>query len=220
MKRPRKTKPTTRIAGTVFRCVATVILGIVFFAFPPLEVTSAFTTATTAEEPNRFTTDQLGIRIIENGVVVEGEPSAAFGADLKKIQFESTPDSAPLILRVALYPDLKKDAVAGTRAFASQKWEAPTDNRMSLGPVDLLLADGWGTDWLYRDGTFYYRHVLASGEKTPLLLTGVSATGINPDAIDTVDIAVIAEALQAYPAEAPAEWGCVVDPDGNVAMGG
>lgn len=220
MKRLRKTKPKTRIAGTVFRCVVAVILGIVFFAFPPLEVTSAFTTATTAEEPNRFTTDQLGIRIIENGVVVEGESSAVFGANLKNIQLESTPDSAPLILRVALYPDLKKDAAAGTRAFASQDWGAPTGNQMTLGPVNLVLADGWGTDWLYRDGTFYYRHVLASGEKTPLLLTGVSATGTDSGALDAVDIAVIAEALQAYPAEAPAEWGCVVDSEGNVAMAG
>lgn len=183
--------------------------------------TLSFLQHVTNQEPNRVTVGQVGIAVLEQGSVVGGSTAeATIGGTIGvQVRVPSGPGAVPAVVRVSFVPEATSaSASSGDLAFAAQDWSAPAGDDLLLGCVSLHLASGWEGSWQYRDGSFYCRMVLEPGQTTPVLLETVNMAAGYAQADYDVKVHVLAEAIQASPADAPAAWGCTVDGAGNVTV--
>ncbi len=179
--------------------------------------TYAYLTINTTPAVNNFT---FGIpQVIINEPSVDPD-NVAWGADTKPVTLSVPADAVGGVVRAAIIPMLL-DADGNMTGVPTGTLTAPVDNKVVTGDITLHFKSGWETDWFFKDGIFYYKKVLETGQTTSLLLTGVSLTENTPEMtakyqdID-VKIEVMADILQADPT-ALVLWGITVDVSGNVA---
>lgn len=86
----------------------------------------------------------------------------------------------------------------------------PVDN------VELIFDEDYDYNWVYSDGWYYYKHILAAGGETPLLLSSVTLdenTGPEYEG-KVLQIVVSAEAVQASHDAYKDVWGLTALPAG------
>ena len=187
--------------------------------------TFAYLDYTTNTAVNRTTSGNVLANIVENGEQLQGNATATLGKDGKQVAIISPPDDANRtdeLVRVTFVPQVESKDTAGANILMDENWTAPVRNADGEWVLEgelltLYLDSAWQDSWTYADGTFYYNKVLEPGQTTPLLLKGADmASGKSKDDYASVKVNVIADALQAYPADAAATWGCTVASDGTV----
>ncbi len=111
---------------------------------------------------NRFTAGTVRVEINEHGFTDVSGWSSGVAAE-KKISAKSKGSKASYV-RISLTP------VWGTETggvFTAEP-SLPVDN------VQFNFADGYDSNWVYQDGWYYYRSILAGGAETGLLLQSVT----------------------------------------------
>ena len=167
---------------------------------------------------NTFSTGSVNIEITEPGVDPADVP---WGAAAKPVFVNVAADSVTSVVKVTLVP-VVKDASGNIVRRQLGGLSVPNSSFLVMGDFTLRFNSDWEADWLYRDGSFYYKKTVAPGGSTAQILYGIELTDDTPEkraeyAGLTVEINVIAEALQAS-GGAPAEWGLTVDASGNVTF--
>lgn len=195
-----------------YRRLAALVASIVLVA-----VTLAWLSTTTNEEVNAFGAGTTDINVVEPNV--PDKENVPWGADSKnvKISMEENETNNPAVVRVLIVPVLK-DTSGNILEGKFAQFSEPTGTEMVLGDFTFHFDASWSSNWMYKDGFFYYRKVLNPGEETPYLLKGVTLTDASK-AADYVDkkvhIEVYASAVQTQAAD---DWGLKVDEYSNVSF--
>ncbi len=213
------------LKSQVFFQTRLLVLCLVLIAALCISGTFAYLTWTSNQTPNRTTSGEVKVEIVENGSVVSGTATASLGVSSKQIQLysDNADDRVDEVVRVSFTPEVKSSDGKGN-VFMSETWSAPAQDaagtwRVSCGLVDLVLASDWQSYYIYKDGTFYYNKTLPKNTKTEVLLTGVVfSDGIDSSSYGDVAVNVFADAIQSTPSEAPGVWNCTVDESGNVTV--
>ncbi len=213
-----------RLRKNIFRRTRIVVLVLTLVLALSIADTLAYLTYSANQTPNRQSTGDVGIQIVENGTIVSGANTVDAGLTSKKVQLKSNDveNRVPELVRIAFVPEVQEKADADTgvsrgNLIYDETWSNPiqdTDGNWIIQTdlIKLYLLSNWYDNWYYKDGTFYYKKVLEKNINTPELLQGVAwaDTSIDSSNYGSVKVNVIADAIQANPAEAAASWGCVV----------
>lgn len=180
--------------------------------------TYAYLMANTTPVENNFTFGMPAVTINELSV----DPAqVAWGATSKQVSLSIPPTAIGGAVRAAIVPMLK-DAAGNMIAVPTGPLTDPSAaNTIVMGDITLHFASDWSTNWFFRDGFFYYKKALDTGQTTALLLEGVTLTTNTPEMITkyqtiVVDIEVMADVLQADQS-ALLNWGITIDSDGNIS---
>ncbi|MEG2850710.1 MAG: hypothetical protein RR866_03300 [Raoultibacter sp.] len=209
----------------VWRSVATfAALSCVFFLCGIMPRALAFLNTSTQAKANQVDPGAMGLVLYENGKEINACTPVTFCEQDKKITLGVPAGKAAGVVRVSLTPNyLSATSAPGDRhfqAFDMRALAAPVNNKMVLGDFTLHFAANWSTNWIYKDGFFYYNKVLKPGETTPVLLSGISvAAGKESLYSNKTYLSIAADSIQPAPAAVPAQWGVVVGPDGSVTIG-
>ncbi len=168
---------------------------------------------------NNFTIGTADVEILEPGV----DPDKVnWGTNTKVVTVSNPSGNEPGVLRVFILPVLKGEdhEVIGMPLLGALS--EPVSNMMVLGDLTLHFDADWETYWFYRDGIFYYRHVLNGGETASHLLTGVTLTNATAAKIAeyqryTVEIDVSTELIQSSGGAPASIFGVTVAADGTVS---
>lgn len=163
--------------------------------------TAAFLAHQSQDMTNNFTPGTVSIDTEENSsdtpessnVVSEFPDSGA----KKEVQIKNT-GNIDAYVRVKLVPswkytDTESMAHANAESFPLSMSE-PVENIIDCGGVRLVLTDDWNSDWIYKDGTFYYKAPVKPGAMTTLLLKEVQME--EESKFDDLQVDVISEAIQ------------------------
>ena len=163
--------------------------------------TAAFLARQSQDMTNNFTPGTVSIDTKENSsdtpessnVVSESTDSGA----KKEVQIKNT-GNIDAYVRVKLVPswkytDTESIAHADAESF-SLTMNEPQDNLIDCGGVTLVLAEDWSSNWIYKDGTFYYKAPVKPGAMTTLLLKEVQME--EESKFDDLQVDVISEAIQ------------------------
>ena len=177
----------------------------------------AYMMLNTSTAANDFTVGIPEITIVEPSVTPSAVP---WGATAKPVYLSIPADAIGGAVRAMIVPVLK-DASGNIISTPTGPLSQPVANAIVMGDITLHFASGWETYWFYRDGYFYYRSVLLTGETTTELLSGVTLTSNTPEMIAkyeniVVQINVLSDVLQANQ-DALTNWGVTVDGSGNVS---
>ena len=188
--------------------------------------TLAYITWTANQTPNRSTNGEVEIEIVETntkaGTSTEVDSSknttgtSEGGDDTKQVTVKSDDDEnrAEEVARVYFIPEIESKQVEGANIAITEYWgkgvqQDATTNKyyIETDVIKLWLADDWSTNWVYDNGTFYYKKVLAKNTKTPTLLTGVTLQdNVNKNDYKSIKVNVVAEAMQTTPTSALDDW--------------
>ncbi len=88
----------------------------------------------------------------------------------------------------------------------------PNGNQITItapngGEVILRLQSQWNTYWIFDNGAFYHREIVAPGETTAILLEGVEVS--DSQLWNTFQLEVLADAIQAEGGAAQDAWGSI-----------
>jgi hypothetical protein len=189
----------------------------ILIAATTLAGTYAYLLLNTAPVANDFTFGIPRVTIVEPSVT----PTAVvWGANTKPVFLSIPSDAIGGAVRAAIIPMLK-DASGNIVSTPTGPLAAPVANAIVMGDITLHFASGWNTNWFYRDGFFYYKKVLNTGETTTQLLSGVTLTSNTPAMVAkyqniVVQIEVMSDVLQPNQ-DALTLWGVTVDGSGNVS---
>lgn len=193
-----------------------IVLLIIVLSAAAVGGTYAYLLINTTPAANDFTVGIARVTINEPSV----DPSSVvWGAGTKPVTLSIPSDSISGAVRAAIIPVLK-DAAGNIIGTPTDLLKQPTANAIVMGEITLNFANGWDTNWFYKDGYFYYKKVLNPGQTTTQLLSGVTLTNSTPEMTAKyqnikVKIEVMADVLQADPS-ALALWGVTVDGSGNI----
>ncbi len=208
----------TRISVLVFALVLLIGVG----------ATVGYLTYTANQTPNRSGVGDVSIQIVENGTEYDSGTNTVTGtATGKQVSLKSNTATNRVdeVVRITFVPEVeyKQDDTVVGNTLLNEEWSVPIEYEsgkycIDAGLLRLYLADDWSNNFIYKNGSFVYKKVLASGEQTPTLLEGAVWTGTQAEReqYGNVKVNVIADAVQSTPADAVASWGMVVDEAGNV----
>lgn len=187
-------------------------------------VAYAYLSGLTNAAPNDFTTGAVSVSVVEcdaSGSIIADPSQAAYGANAKNVTLKVPAGYATAIVRARIVPpQVSTGAGASTvyqayNAGTSAVAQPDANNQVVAGGFVLHFASDWSANWLWKDGSFYYRHTVSAGHETSPLLTGVTLSdGYTP--AGNVQVTVTSDAIQAAPAAAAAQWGLSVDGSGVV----
>lgn len=174
--------------------------------------TYAYLTYTTNQASNPLSIGEVQVSVVENGAELSSDESknnVSLGSDSKQVALKNT-GTVPAYLRVTFVPEVRsvsQGVETDANVFMDQTWPATfTGTELSLGLVTLHFAEGWTSNWTYKDGTFYSKQPVAAGTVTTTLLMGVTTTSdYDTSKHGTVYVNVIADAIQE--SAAAEEWG-------------
>lgn len=163
--------------------------------------TAAFLATNSQDMTNQFAPGIVSTDTEENSsgtpessnVISEFTPSGA----KKEVQIKNT-GTIDAYVRVKLVPSWKYSetqsiAHADAGSFPLTMSE-PQGNIIDCGGVTLVLAEDWSSNWIYKDGTFYYKKPIKPGASTTLLLKEVQME--DESKFDDLQVDVISEAIQ------------------------
>ena len=211
----RKATETKKI-NLRFLAGFTALQMILIVVFLSCGITIAFLSASQSIT-NRFIVAQPDIGIAEPNV--PNPDSVNWGIDNKNVRISVTSEHASLYVKAAIIISAK-DSAGQIFPFDFGKFSAPdaVTGELIIGDFTLHFNPDWQDDWFYKDGYFYYKHILNSGEQTEVLLKGITLT--NPtDTVKakyqklTINVDVLASSIQAK-GSAVTEWGVSLELDG------
>lgn len=192
-----------------------VSLAIVLISLLLSGVTFGYLTDSTNEASNAFFPGVLSAPIVENDSIAADntvilQPDGTIA--LKKVQVQNTqnPHEVDCYIRVMLIPVFRTSE--GT--LASDISLSPIGNNITVTApsgesVTLQLANGWGNDWIYDNGYFYYKHIVHPGQNTTVLLNRVLISDVA--VWDSFCLEVLSDAIQAEGNAADNAWGSIAD---------
>lgn len=207
-----------RISVLVFALVVLIGVG----------ATVGYLTYTANQTPNRSGVGDVAIRIVENGTEYDSGTNTVTGTATGKqvsVKSNTATNRVSEVVRITFVPEIeyKYDGDVIGNTLLDEEWSVPVEYEsgkycIDAGLLRLYLADDWSNNFIYKNGSFVYKKVLASGEQTPTLLQGVVWTGTEAEReqYGSVKVNVVADAVQSTPSDAAASWGVVVDESGNV----
>lgn len=149
--------------------------------------TLAWLAASTEETVNTFSPAQMEITVRED----------FDGKTKKSVKVENKSETA-VYIRVALVP-----------TWVDETTHEPVAKSASL--ADLTITGLPGNGWFVQDGFYYYKSPVPAGGITPDLLGSAVVKGTAAPAGCTMDLQVLAQAVQATPKDAvEAAWGKAV----------
>ncbi len=204
----KKFLPRIFATFTIFQTILIVI-------FISCGITLAFLSATETLT-NKFVIAKPDIEIIEPNTP---DPSdVEWGADNKNVSVKVSEDAGDVYVKVMLVISAKGGSNVYPFNFGAMSAPDPDTNELIMGDFTLHFDADWQEDWFFKDGSFYYKHILKSNEQTSVLLRGITLTQDTPKIRDKyrnmlINIDVLANSIQAK-GDAVLEWGVVFDTDG------
>lgn len=199
-----------------FLAVFTALQMILIVVFLSCGITIAFLTASQSVT-NQFILAQPDIEIEEPNV--SNPDGVDWGADNKNVRISVASDHASVYVKAALIISAKDHA---GQLFPLNFGELSAPNAVTgeliTGDFTLHFNTNWQDDWFYKNGYFYYKHILNSGEQTEILLKGITLTD-DSETIKakyqklTVNVDVLSSSIQAK-GSAVTEWGVSLESDG------
>jgi len=195
-------KRTVRLLGQL-------VLTVLVFVSLSINGSLSYLSNQTVPVSNNFT---MGIPKVEINEPSVDPDHVQWGANSKPVTLSVPLNAGGGVVRASFIPMFKN--AAGVLA-------QPISNQLVCGDITLHFTPGWDTNWFYRNGYFYYKTVLAPGQTTTMLLSGVTLTANTPEMITkyqdiSVEIEVLADILQKN-ADTDTLWGVTVDDSGNVS---
>lgn len=195
--------------------------------------TLAFIQWATDQNPNRDTMGNVEVEIVEvntdkdgnettldteNFTTTDGVSEGGVNNKVVKVKSDDDANRVDEVVRVQFLPEIESNDVSGGHIAISEYWDqgvqqdvATNKFYVETSALKLWIADDWESNWVYNDGTFYYKKVLPKNTTTPTLLTGVTLQNtINKNDYKSIKVKVIAEAMLTNPKEALDDWGVTV----------
>ncbi len=194
----------------------TTIQLILIVVFLSCGATLAFLTATESVT-NRFILAEPTITVKESNV--SNPDSVEWGPNSKNVQIVVSSAHGSVYVKTALILSAK-DSAGNAYPLNTGILSAPdiTTGQLSAGDFTLYFNPDWENDWFFKNGYFYYKHILMPGEETNVLLKGITLTN-NTDPMKakyqnlTVQADILASSIQAKNSAVTA-WGVSLDADG------
>jgi hypothetical protein len=214
------------LKDTVFVKTRLSLLCLILVLVMSIGTTLAYLAWTANQTPNRTTSGQVALQVVENGTTIADKfanKEVDGGIDNKLVQVKSSDaeDTADEVVRVTFVPEVasKDDTgnVAMGETWSEVKTETVDDETKSYVETDLVklyLTDDWSSHYIYKDGVFYYNKAVSKDTTTENLLSGaVLQDDVNKSDYGDVKVNVIADAIQSSPQDAPKSWGVEVSDD-------
>lgn len=194
-------------------------VALIAFSVVLVGVTFALRDTTTNQEVNKFGVGKTSVTIIEENVDPTNPP-IPWDPDSKHVQLQlgAGDDIVPSLVRAIIVPIVRDDATGNITEGHFGPLTEPVGNQVEMMDIIYHFNSNWSSNWLYKDGYFYYKKVLNANEITELLLEGVTLSGSADSAYyadKQVYIEVYADAIQSQAAD---DWGLKVDNSGNVTI--
>lgn len=184
-------------------------------------ITFALLNAQSQVKSNEFHPGVLTARIVENGEEADHEEELTPDGDqaLKEVQVlnVNNPHEVDAYIRVMLVPTFRtsEGSLAGNISLQ------PNGNQITItapngGEVILRLQSQWNTYWIFDNGAFYHREIVAPGETTAILLEGVEVS--DSQLWNTFQLEVLADAVQAESGAAENAWGVTITDNGELSL--
>ena len=232
------------LRNTIFTRTRIVALILIMILALSVAGTLAYLIYTGNQTPNRFTDLDYTIRIAESsdGTTFKNykgsetkskadtedgnQNSMSAGEETKQVKFKVSGNSEdPVVVRMSVTAQVEDkesedDVQYGddVKTFLNGTWSAPTtvDGKQVIHTdlVNIILADDWASNWLYKDGAFIYNKTVKGGDETPLLVKGVEWCGTGDDATydatkhGKIEVPVFAEVISYN--GATTDWGLTV----------
>ena len=193
--------------------------------------TLAYLAWTGNQTPNRSTSGEVELQIVENGtaladVYAENEVDSGSGNKVVQVKSTESANRSDEVVRITFVPEVASNDdtgnVAMNETWTEVKSEAVGGSTKYFIETELLklyLADDWQSYYIYKDGVFYYNRVVSTGTTTEELLSGVVLQdGVNKADYGDIKVNVIADAIQSSPADSPKKWGLKISDDGSKAV--
>ena len=137
------------------------------------------------------------------------------GWEKKQVSVKNADDSPQGVVRVSILPTAKDATGKLTQANFGEITDPGSKTTMVLGDLTLTFASDWQDNWFYKNGYFYYRKVLDSGETSTNLLEKVSLTNDTAEirskyADKTIEIEVMADIIETSNNAPKDAWGVTV----------
>lgn len=215
MKKVKNKSNDRSLKASVLRSGRRALLVLLFAAIASLGVVGAawaYLISDAGTKYNIFTSQDIAVSIVENDVVMETNTAEVpLGETTKRIGLSIPSMKSDAIVRVTFTPQVvSADSTESTliyEFFNGGAMQKPVNNQVVFDDITLHFTANWETDWIYKDGFFYYRHILEAGSRTPNLLSGVTTADTTGK---TIELVVSAEGMQAHPDEALQEWGVTI----------
>ena len=159
--------------------------------------TLAYRFAQTGNIQNLFTPGTVSMDVQENSSSTPSDTNE-LPDGTKEVQLQNT-GTIESYLRAKLVPSWKfVDGEANTAGLVLRPMpETITGTVVDLGDIRLHLAADWQTNWLYKDGYFYYKKPVPAGDMTTLLMESVSvAEGKEATLLNKLQLDVLSESIQ------------------------
>lgn len=182
----------------------------------------AYLTTTANRKTNMFSflKPMVLVKVLETDAIGEPiEPDYVnLGSDQKNVQLENPDDPtngffvADTVNRVMFVP-MFKEGTYGTEGVLGDL-TAPVENKIEMSELVLHFTPGWENDWFFKEGYFYYKYVLEAGNKTPILLTGVTLNPGNGLGNRELQLEVLADAIETDSNLVSMGWNLILDETG------
>ena len=220
----------------VFTRTRIMVLALALVVALSISGTLAYLAWTSNQTPNRAVSGDVEIEIIEvnkkdgtsttvNTANNESTGTASGGPDTKNVTVKSDADVNRVkeVARVQFVPELASLQDSSANEVIGEYWGEGVKGDQTSGyyveteVLKLWLVDDYADNWIYDNGAFYYNKVLDKDTQTPQLLKGVTLQdSASKSDYSSIKVRVVADAIQATPAEALADWGFQADTSGNV----
>ncbi len=148
---------------------------------------------------------------------VDNPDSVDWGEEAKKVKLTVTAPNVAVYGRLALVLSAR-DSKGNHHPFNFGGLSEPDSVTGQLVSGDFILHfnPDWQDNWFFKDGFFYYRHILRSGDETDLLLHGITLAFENEEEKAAysklrIHVDLLADSIQA--GEAVPVWGVGLDTD-------
>lgn len=169
----------------------TCLLVVILLLTCVISVAAYFTARDTAI--NKFTVAEPKVTVIETP---ESGPYE-WGMDTKKVKLRNDSTNMDGYVRCTIFP-IVTNSNGNIENIETVPLPEPDGIAIIYKDFVFMLDESWENNWIYRNGYFYYKHELAEGETTPLLLTGVFVNSESPEKFEdlTVTVNVSADIIQ------------------------
>ena len=195
----------------------TALLIILIVVLLSRSITMAFLTSSQSKT-NKFILAKPDIKIEE--LNVSDQDSMDWGIDSMNVRISADSEHTSVYVKVALIISAK-DQIGNVLPLDLGPLTAPdtVTGELVAGDFTLHFNPDWDNNWFFKDGYFYYKHILHSGEETEILLEGITLTNDSDSSIKEkyrnmrLYVDVFADSIQAT-SSAVEKWGVSLQPDG------
>jgi hypothetical protein len=198
----------------MYKKVLVIVFSLAIFIFLLTDVTRAYLTTLSVQKNNLFFRGSLTASIYENGSLAPDgtknlTPTGNMASKLVQVKNMANPREINAYIRVMLVPTFR----SSSSTFGGNMTLDPSGNTITIvapngGTVTLNLISGWGNNWIYSNGYYYYKKIVHPNELTAALLLNVTVS--NSALWNTFQLEVLSDAIQAESGAAASAWGSTI----------